>query len=129
MKSTIRVKQDWDNNEPFIQFKLETANPNDEVDLADSALIHFIQRAFVDGIDIVYQNNNEDNRMPQIRLKEKTIEGFYVMNNSLAFEEWLKKENIDHKPIGSGFSILGDINIFDLGKRWGIYYSENAPKK
>lgn len=70
MKSTIRIKQDWEKNEPYIQLKLDMENPNEEVDLADSALIHFVQRANKLGLELVYQNGNEDNRSPQIRLKE-----------------------------------------------------------
>jgi len=82
MKSTIRVKQDWDKNEPYIQLKLDTANPNEEVDLADSTLIHFVQQANIRGIELNYTNGNTENSMPQIRLKNPTsfeeVKDFYL---------------------------------------------------
>jgi len=66
MKSTIRIKNDWDNQEPFIQLTLDTGNPNEGVDLADSALIHFVQLANNRGIELAYPLDSE---LPQIRLK------------------------------------------------------------
>lgn len=73
MKSTIRIKQDWGKQEPFIQLKLDVSNPNEEVDLADSTLIHFVQQANIRGIDLVFPKGNNDNSMPQIRLKTPIV--------------------------------------------------------
>lgn len=69
MKSTIRIKQDFDRNEPFIQLKLDTANPDQDVDLADSVLIHFVQLASNRGLELTYPEGNSDNKIVQIRLK------------------------------------------------------------
>lgn len=131
MKSTIRIKQDWEKNEPYIQLKLDTANPNEEVDLADSALIHFVQRANNLGLELVYQNSNEDNRSPQIRLKEQVplaLEGVNIGMNSIEFRNWLSKEDLSWNANGSFTFVLGDIDVFDLGVKWGIYYNNNAPR-
>jgi len=69
MKSTIRIKQDFDKNEPFIQLKLDTGNTEQDVDLVDSVLIHFVELANHRGLELTYPNGNSDNRIVQIRLK------------------------------------------------------------
>lgn len=96
MKSTIRVKQDWQENEPYIQLKLDTANPNEDVDLADSALIHFVNRASSVGLKLVYPSKNEDIRSPQIRImyshefEWKVLKEFRQMCKESLSEEDLK---------------------------------------
>lgn len=69
MKSTIRIKQDFDRNEPFIQLKLDTANPDQDVDLVDSVLIHFVELASNRGLELTYPDRNNDYRIVEIRLK------------------------------------------------------------
>lgn len=83
MKSTIRVDYDFDKNETFIQVNvasiaveiddfrrkgIQVVNES-SLDLADKHLRSFVEQANVRGLELVYPNYNNDNSMPQIRLK------------------------------------------------------------
>lgn len=70
MNSKIRINHEFDTNESYIQIELEDG------DLNDNALKNFVEKVNTHGVELVYPKNSQDNRRPQLRVKN-----YYDYNN------------------------------------------------
>lgn len=52
---------------------------------------------------------------------EPIKEGVPVMENSNAFIQWLYSQNIEHRPDGNRTIILGNRDMFEIGRAWVTY--------
>lgn len=52
---------------------------------------------------------------------------YVVHDNSTAFEEWLLKKNIKFERADHCTIIVGQLDIFHIGKEFGIYAAKNNP--
>ena len=60
---------------------------------------------------------------PQDQEKERNVYG-----NSDAFRNWLTSEAMSWKGNGHHTTIYGDVDLFQLGAKWGKYKELNQPK-
>lgn len=54
--------------------------------------------------------------------------GTPVQDNSHAFEEWLRGQGIEYRNSGHQTIILGNRDMFEIGRAWGAYKEINKPK-
>lgn len=71
MLSKIRVEFDFDNNEPYLQLRLE-GHDHDGGELADKTLKNFIEKAIEKG-GMTIQYFGSGNGLPQIRIGTRSV--------------------------------------------------------
>lgn len=129
MKSTIRVKHDYDLNEPYLQLRLEGYN-DDDADGRDENLKNFVETANNSLLYIFY--GGAGNGLPQIRVlnRDKTPEDLVqlVIQNFETFaHKFFQPEELQH--CDSFFQALKTkASLKTVIKRPGIHPGPHIPE-
>lgn len=86
-------------------------------------------------IDEAWQKEESDKRMKALRdvvLDSPNCSlrpGTPVQDNSFAFIEWLKSQEIEFEPSGHQTIIIGHRDMFEIGRAWATYKIKNLQNK
>jgi hypothetical protein len=148
MESKITISFDYEQKTPFI--KVAFKNSDDERDRMVKAFLEsmggdicFAKFHYQESYDptitvaairpIPYNNLKEEIRamdawVDHVQgdvLKDDYLK--YIDDNSNAFTEFLDKEGIKWTAAGHSTGVPGNINLYNLGVKWGIYKAQNDP--
>lgn len=120
MRSKIRVEFDFDKSEPYIQlFVDDTCPPNEQADMRDTMLKHFVQRGNTEKIVIHYDPNANTNDYPQLRLVKEFPSVPYILP-----VDYREEIEINHIKINATYhQSYGSDAFYENGKAYNLMFS------